>query len=66
MGEKRRTKIYVAGPLTQGDVIDNVSKAVDAGDILFELGYAPYVPHLNLFWHYRLIVAFRFVEGRRL
>lgn len=45
-------RVYVAGPYTKGDVAENVKKAIESGDILLHCGYAPYIPHLNHFWHF--------------
>lgn len=47
-----RTRIYVAGPITVGNQAVNVRRAVDACEELFQLGYAPYCPHLSFFWEY--------------
>jgi len=49
--ESNMKKIYVAGPYSQGDVMDNVLRAIEAGDTLYTRGYAPYVPHFTHFWH---------------
>jgi len=38
-------RIYVAGPLTQGDTLQNIRRAVLAGDALIEQGHDPLVPH---------------------
>lgn len=52
-----RTRVYVAGPYSDGDTLPednratNVMVAVAAGDILFDKGYAPFIPHLTHFWH---------------
>lgn len=43
--------IYVAGPYTQGDVAQNVRRAIEAGNRLLDAGHAPYIPHLTHFWH---------------
>jgi DNA-binding XRE family transcriptional regulator len=51
-GTKRR-RIYVAGPLSNGDVQANVDAAVDVGDKITELGGDPYVPHLAHYRHAR-------------
>ena len=45
-------RIYVAGPYTGGEVIENVRKAVRAGDQLMDMGYAPFIPHLSHFAHF--------------
>jgi len=50
-GKRRRTRVYVAGPYTKGDVAVNVREAVGASNELLKLGYAPYCPHLTHFWH---------------
>lgn len=44
-------RVYVAGPYTAGDVGENVSQAIAAGEELLRLGFAPYIPHLTHFWH---------------
>jgi len=46
-----RTRVYVAGPYTKGDVALNVREAVRVSDELLKLGYAPFCPHLTHFWH---------------
>jgi hypothetical protein len=46
-----RTRVYVAGPYSQGDQAMNVRAAVFAGRDLLNAGYAPFVPHLTHFWH---------------
>lgn len=43
----RRTRIYVAAPLSKGDRLANVQRAVDAGRELIQRGYAPLIPHLS-------------------
>lgn len=43
----RRTRVYVAGPLSRGDRLANVEAACVAGRELIERGYAPLVPHLS-------------------
>jgi nucleoside 2-deoxyribosyltransferase len=42
--------IYVAGPMTNGDVGANVRNAINAGEYLRQRGFAVYVPHLCWFW----------------
>jgi len=43
--------VYVAGPYTGAEAA-NTRKALQAGTVLLERGYAPYVPHLTHFWHF--------------
>lgn len=44
-----RTRVYVAGPITLGDVDENIRQAIAAGKMLLDRGYAPFVPHLSHF-----------------
>lgn len=48
-----RIKVYVAGPYTKGDPLDNTLTAIDAADKLLRLGYVPFIPHLSHFWDER-------------
>lgn len=47
----RRTRVYIAGPLTTGgvNVRENLDAAEDALRKLSDLGYAPHCPHLNAY-----------------
>jgi hypothetical protein len=42
--------IYVAGPLTTGDNMANVRRAVDVSNELASAGFAVFCPHLTFFW----------------
>lgn len=44
-----RTRVYVAGPITLGDVEHNIQQAIAAGTVLLSRGYAPFVPHLDMY-----------------
>lgn len=44
-------RVYIAGQYTVGDPVVNVRRAMDAATTLLERGYAPYLPHLTMFWH---------------
>jgi len=46
----RKTRVFVSGPLTTGEPITNIRKAVDAAEELMQAGYTPIVPHLMYFW----------------
>lgn len=46
-----KPKVYVAGPYTKGSVVANVRKAIEVGNQLAEMGYVPFIPHLNHFWN---------------
>lgn len=45
-------KVYVAGPITIGDQIQNCRNAIEAGDKLLLRGHTPFVPHVTLLWHF--------------
>lgn len=47
---KKIKRVYVCGPLTQGNMPVNVHLAVMAADRLLKAGFAPYCPHLNVEW----------------
>lgn len=49
--------IYVAGPLkakSENEIIENVTRAVKVGGVIFDLGYECIIPHLMWYSH-RLI-----------
>jgi len=48
----RKLKVYIAGPYSKGDVVQNVRDAISAADELAELGLTPFIPHLAHFWHF--------------
>ena len=43
-------KIYLAAPLTTGDVAQNVCTAISVGNIIAQAGYNVFIPHLTHFW----------------
>lgn len=45
----KKSKIYIAGPLTKGNQLDNVSNAVNIYNQLIDLGYFPFCPHFSYF-----------------
>jgi hypothetical protein len=49
MKDKKGILIYVAGPLTCGDVNENLRIAMDMGTTLLNEGYDVIIPHLNMF-----------------
>lgn len=52
-GEKAWGKyVYVAGPYSIGDLVQNTAEAIRAADVLVNEGFIPYVPHLSMFWHF--------------
>lgn len=44
--------VYISGPLTAGDVIGNVRRAIEVGDVLLNNGFAVLVPHLDILWSF--------------
>lgn len=42
--------VFVAGPITGGDIHDNIRRAFGAGMMLLRAGISPVVPHGNTFW----------------
>lgn len=43
----RRTRVYIAGPLSKGCRFDNVDKGMKAYAALIRAGYAPFLPHFS-------------------
>ena len=43
--------VYVAGPYTLGDVVQNVRAACAAAEAIVRAGHTPFVPHLCHLWH---------------
>ena len=44
-----RIRVYIAGPITKGDLQTNVNNARQTGMRLLKAGFAPMVPHLTCF-----------------
>jgi Domain of unknown function (DUF4406) len=48
----RRPLVYVAGPYTNPDPVENTNRTIHAVDALIERGLVtPVSPHLTLLWH---------------
>lgn len=45
--EFNRPRIYVAGPISKGDISTNVETGINIGLELLQSGYAPFIPHLS-------------------
>ena len=45
-------RVYIAGPYTLGDVVENVREAINAGEIVALEGHEVFIPHLTHFWHF--------------
>ena len=49
---KEDIRVYVIGPLrTGGDMFVGTRNAIDAAETLMQMGFIPFVPHLDSFWH---------------
>lgn len=47
-----RPCVYVAGPMSLGDLMDNVAYGMKVGKRMVVDGFAPYVPMLDAFMHF--------------
>lgn len=47
--ERRRLRVYVAGPISQGNVEYNIQRGIEFGKQMLRDGLAPYIPHLDTF-----------------
>ena len=45
-----RTKVYVAGPISNGDLNHNINQAREAGLKLLKAGFAPWIPQLTCYF----------------
>lgn len=44
--------VYIAGPYTNPDPLDNTRRAIDAAEALLAVGLVtPVIPHLTALWH---------------
>lgn len=46
-----RPLVYLAGPYSKPDPVENTHRAVRAAEELMHFGVVPLVPHLTLLWH---------------
>jgi hypothetical protein len=46
----KRNVVYVAGPISRGNLVENIRHAHEAGMALLKAGLSPIVPHSNCFW----------------
>jgi len=43
--------VYIAGPISKGDFLDNIRSGIDAGNRVWRtegLGFIPFIPHLDM------------------
>lgn len=45
----KRLRVYIAGPMSKGDFMENIHNGLVIGRRLFMEGFAPYVPHLDAY-----------------
>jgi len=43
--------VYIAGPYTKPDPIENTHKAIVIAGRIYECGAVPIIPHLTMLWH---------------
>lgn len=43
-------RIYIAGPMSNGDLCLRVRRAIEVGDYLLARGFVPYIPHQSIVW----------------
>lgn len=46
-----RPLIYIAGPYSKPDPVENTHRAIKAGDAVWAAGGCPVIPHLSMLWH---------------
>jgi nucleoside 2-deoxyribosyltransferase len=51
MGQKQE-RVYVAGPVSLGNWMENLRNALDAGELIARAGFLPLVPHTNMMWEF--------------
>ena len=47
-----KVRVFISGPYTQGDQMENMRAALDAAEKCMKVGLVPFVPHLSGFWHF--------------
>ena len=50
MSNKHRARVYVAGPISIGNFMENIRRGIDAAEDLRKLGFVPFCPFLDAFW----------------
>ena len=43
-------RVYIAGPISLGDLGQNLRQAVSAANRLMSAGHHPFLPHLSIYW----------------
>lgn len=47
--QRRRLRVYVAGPISSGDRLENIYRGLQAGKQMVRDGLAPHVPHFDAY-----------------
>lgn len=47
--KSKRLRVYVAGPMTIGEPLDNIYEGAKVGKRMVRDGLAPYIPHLDAY-----------------
>lgn len=51
--EPRKPLVYIAGPYTHPDPVDNTRQAIHVAEaLMIDYDLAVIIPHLNLLWHF--------------
>lgn len=50
MTDRKRIMVYVAGPISKGDLVQNCMQAHEAGIAILKAGLSVVVPHGSCFW----------------
>ena len=48
-----KLRVYVAGPIGAGNIMPRVETAIEVGEQVATAGFAPFIPHLLVFWSHR-------------
>lgn len=51
---RHRPAIYLAGPMTKPDLMENVAYGMKVGKQMARDGFAPYIPMLDAFMHFEM------------
>lgn len=44
-------RVYVAGPISLGDLGENLRRGLEAANKLVAAGHHPFLPHLSIYWN---------------
>lgn len=55
----RKLKVYIAGPISGKDQMDNIGYAIRVADTLLDNNYMPFIPHLASFWQFHSSLSYK-------